>query len=119
MSPTTMAQKQLALATTARDQPTHRFTNLHRLLHWDEWLRCAAEAVLARPGSSTAGVDGQTRLYFKTTYAEQLASLRASLKRKTYRSSPFGARTFPRRTARSDHSASLRCVIGSFKKPCG
>jgi RNA-directed DNA polymerase len=93
MSPTTMAQKQMALATTARDQPTHRFTNLYRLLHWDGWLRCAADAVLARPGSSTAGVDGQTRLYFKATYEEQLATLRASLKRKTYRPQP-GRRTY-------------------------
>ena len=100
MSPTKMAQKQLALATTARDQPTHRFTNLYRLLHWDGWLRCAADAVLARPGSSTAGVDGQTRSYFKTTYEEQLATLRESLKRKTYRPQPVRRTYIPKKNGK-------------------
>ena len=35
MSRTKMAQKQQTLATTARDEPSHRFTNLYSLLHWD------------------------------------------------------------------------------------
>src|SRR6266851_7897518 len=72
MSLTMTAQKQMTLATTARDQPTHRFTNLYCLLHWDKWIRCAADTVLARPGSSTAGIDGQTRRYFRETYEEQI-----------------------------------------------
>jgi retron-type reverse transcriptase len=100
MSPTTMAQKQLALAKTARDQPMHRFTNLYRLLHWDEWLRYAADAVLARPGSLTACVDGQTRSYFKTTYEEQLATLRESLKRKTYRPQPVRRAYIPKKNGK-------------------
>lgn len=84
MSLTTMAQKQMALAETAQGNTEHRFTNLYSLMHWDYWLRCAADAVLARPGSKTAGVDGKTRDYFRNTYEEQIVTLRESLKRKTY-----------------------------------
>ena len=78
MSPTMMAQKQRTLATTACDEPTHRFTNLYCLLHWDKWIRGAAEAVLARPGSATAGIDGQTRHAFQEHFEEHLASLVAA-----------------------------------------
>ena len=88
MSLTKIAEKQKALAELAQSNPEHRFTNLYRLLHWDEWMRSAADAVLARPGSSTAGVDGTTRDYFKKHYEEQLASLIAELKRKTYQPTP-------------------------------
>ena len=88
MSLTKMAQKQMTLATTAQTSPEHRFTNLYSLMHWDYWLRCAADAVLARPGSSTGGVDGKTRDYFKNTYEEQITTLRESLKHKTYDPQP-------------------------------
>ena len=88
MSLTMMAQKQMALAKTAQGSPEHRFTNLYSLMHWDYWLRCAADAVLARPGSQTGGVDGKTRDYFKENYEEQLAALRESLKQKTYQPQP-------------------------------
>jgi len=88
MNLTMMAQKQMTLAQTAQSNPDHRFTNLYSLLHWDYWLRCAADAVLARPGSSTAGVDGKTRDDFKNTYEEQIATLRESLKQKTYQPQP-------------------------------
>ena len=47
MSRTMMAQKQMALAVTAQGNTEHRFTNLYSLMHWDYWLRCAADAVLA------------------------------------------------------------------------
>ena len=67
MNLTKKAQKQMKLAITAQENPEHRFTNLYSLMHWDHWIRCAADAVLARPGSSTAGVDGRTRDAFKTT----------------------------------------------------
>jgi RNA-directed DNA polymerase len=85
---TKMAEKQKALAELAQKHPAHRFTNLYRLLHWDDWMRSAADAVLARPGSSTAGVDGKTRDYFKKHYEEQLASLVAEIKAKTYQPTP-------------------------------
>lgn len=88
MSLTKMAEKQKALAELAQEHPEHRFTNLYRLLHWDDWMRSAADAVLARPGSSTAGVDGKTRDYFRKHYEEQLASLVAELKHKTYQPTP-------------------------------
>ena len=83
-----MTQKQMTLAQTAQENPHHRFTNLYSLMHWDYWIRCAAEVVLARPGSSTAGVDGQTRFYFKDHHDEQLAILVDNLKRKTYQPQP-------------------------------
>lgn len=84
MDRTKMAQKQMTLATTAQNEPHHRFTNLYSLMHWDYWLRCAADSVLARPGSMTAGVDGMTRFHFKEHYEEHLTTLRMSLKRQTY-----------------------------------
>ena len=82
-----MAQKQMTLAKTAQGDSSHRFTNLYSLMHWDYWIRCAADTVLARPGSKPAGVDGMTRFYFKDRYEEQIEILRDSLKRKTYRPS--------------------------------
>ena len=88
MCPTKMAQKQHTLAQTARANPGHRFTNLYSLLHWGDWIRASADNVLARPGSSTAGVDGKTRDSFKDHYEEQIASLVAALKRKTYEPQP-------------------------------
>jgi hypothetical protein len=69
---------------TLQADPHHRFTNLYSLMHWDYWLRCAADAVLARPGSTTAGMDGMTRFRFKEQYEEEITALRDSLKRKTY-----------------------------------
>lgn len=83
-----IAQKQMTLAITARDHPEHRFTNLYSLLHWDCWMRTAAEVVLKRPGSCTAGVDGNTRDYFEKTYEEQIAFLLETLKHKTYEPQP-------------------------------
>jgi len=84
MSLTVMAQKQTDLARMALDQPTHRFTNLYRLMHWGEWIESAAERVLARPGSSTAGVDGKTRDTFKKHHAEYLEALVTTLKDRSY-----------------------------------
>ena len=78
MSQAMMSQKQMTLATTAQENPTHRFTNLYSLMHWDFWIRCAADAVLARPGSSTAGVDGTTRDHFKEHYEEQIQLIRGA-----------------------------------------
>ena len=88
MNLTKKAQKQMKLAITAQENPEHRFTNLYSLMHWDHWIRCAADAVLARPGSSTAGVDGRTRDAFKTKYEEEINKLVESLKRKTYQPQP-------------------------------
>jgi RNA-directed DNA polymerase len=88
MNQTVMAQKQMALARTARQNPGHRFTDLYSPMHWDYWLRCAADAVLQRPGSLTAGIDGKTRYDFKDRYEKQLASLREELKHKTYEPQP-------------------------------
>jgi retron-type reverse transcriptase len=88
MSRAMMTQKQMTLAKTAQENPNHRFTNLYSLMHWDYWIRRAADAVLARPGSSTAGVDGETRCYFKARYEEQIAIIVENLKHKTYQPRP-------------------------------
>lgn len=88
MSQSKMSQKQKSLALVAQKNPEHRFTNLYSLMHWDYWILCAAEAVLARPGSSTAGIDGTTRDNFKKNYEQEFQSLVESLKNKTYQPQP-------------------------------
>ena len=88
MSQSKMSQKQTSLALAAQQNPHHRFTNLYSLMHWDYWIRCAAEAVLARPGSSTAGIDGTTRDNFKKNYEHEIQVLVESLKKKTYEPQP-------------------------------
>jgi RNA-directed DNA polymerase len=88
MNQTKMSQKQMKLATTAQENPGHRFTNLYSLMHWDYWIECATLAVLARPGSSTAGIDGTTRDHFKANYQEEVQKLIVSLKEKTYEPQP-------------------------------
>jgi group II intron reverse transcriptase/maturase len=88
MDRTMMAQKQMTLAQTAQANPDHRFKNLYSLMHWDYWIRCAADTVLARPGSSTAGVDGTTRRAFQERYAEEIFNLVTNLRRKTYQPQP-------------------------------
>ena len=88
MNPTKMAEKQRFLAKTASEHPDHRFTNLYDLLHWDYWMHISAERVLARPGSQTDGVDGETRDAFKTDYEGQMTALLDQLKRKTYKPQP-------------------------------
>ncbi len=40
---TKMAQKQMTLAKQAQADPNHRFPNLYTLMHWEYWIRCAAE----------------------------------------------------------------------------
>src|SRR5262245_19173621 len=88
MCQTLIAQKQMTLAEIAQEQPLYRFTNLYSLMHWDCWIEGAADAVLARPGSSTAGVDGETRRKFKENYERQIAVIVESLKHKTYQPQP-------------------------------
>src|SRR5512146_950692 len=100
MDQSKMAQKQMTLAKTARDDPDHRFTNLYSLMHWDYWIRCAADSVLTRPGSSTAGVDGVTRYKFKENYESEIAKLVESLKRKTYQPQPVRRTYIPKRNGK-------------------
>ena len=88
MNRTKMSQKQMKLAIAAQENPEYRFTNLYSLMHWSYWIECAAQAVLTRPGSSTAGIDGTTRDNFKANYQEEIQKLVASLKTKTYEPQP-------------------------------
>lgn len=83
-----MSQKQMSLAKAAQENPEHRFTNLYSLMHWDYWIQNAATAVLARPGSTTAGIDGTTRDNFKKNYEQEIQKLVESLKKKTYEPRP-------------------------------
>src|SRR4030067_2149444 len=96
MSQTMMSQKQMKLAITAQENPAYRFTNLYSLMHWDYWINGAAQAVLARPGSSTAGIDGKTRERFKVNYQEEMKKLEESLKNKTYEPQPVRRRYIPK-----------------------
>jgi len=91
-----MSQKQTSLALAAQKNPQHHFTNLYSLMHWDYWIRCAAEAVLARPGSSTAGIDGTTRDNFKKNYEHEIQVLVDSLKKKTYQPQPVRRAYIPK-----------------------
>lgn len=88
MSQTKMSQKQMKLAITAQENPDYRFQNLYSLMHWDYWIECAAQAVLSRPGSSTAGIDGTTRDNFKSNYEAEMQKLIESLRNKTYQPQP-------------------------------
>ena len=88
MSQAIMAQKQKTLAEAAQANPEHRFTNLYSLMHWDYWIRTAMDTVLARPGSTTAGIDGKRRDYFKDHYEETVKLLVESLRGKTYEPQP-------------------------------
>jgi group II intron reverse transcriptase/maturase len=96
MSLTKMAQKQRTLAETAKMNPTHRFSNLYSLMHWDYWIRAAVDRVLARPGSSTAGVDGKARDYFKEHYEETVSLLIQELKTRSYYPQPVRRTYIPK-----------------------
>jgi len=91
-----MSQKQQSLALAAQKNPHYRFTNLYSLMHWDYWIQCAAAAVLARPGSSTAGIDGTTRDNFKKDYEQEIQTLVESLKKKTYQPQPVRRAYIPK-----------------------
>jgi len=91
-----MSQKQQSLALAAQKNPHYRFTNLYSLMHWDYWIQCAATAVLARPGSSTAGIDGTTRDIFKKDYEQEIQMLVESLKKKTYQPQPVRRAYIPK-----------------------
>src|SRR5690554_6142010 len=96
MSRSRMSQKQKSLALAAQQDPRHRFTNLYSPMHWDYWIRCAAEAVLSRPGSSVAGIDRPTRDTFKKNYEQEIQMLVESLKKKTYHPQPVGKVYLPK-----------------------
>jgi group II intron reverse transcriptase/maturase len=95
-----MAEKQAKLARTALEHPEHRFTNLYNLLHWEYWIITAAKKVLARPGSSTAGVDGQTRGNFEQHFDAQINGIVAQLKAKTYEPLPVRRTYIPKSDGR-------------------
>jgi RNA-directed DNA polymerase len=86
----------MKLAITAQENPAYRFTNLYSLMHWDYWINGAAQAVLARPGSSTAGIDGTTRDRFKANYQEEMKKLVQSLKDKSYEPQPVRRTYIPK-----------------------
>jgi RNA-directed DNA polymerase len=97
MDRTKMAQTQMTLAQQAQADPNHRFPKLYPRMHGAYWSRCAADAVLARPGSATAGVDAQTRSRFKEHYEVHIAALGDRLKRKTERPQPVRRVFIPKR----------------------
>lgn len=100
MNLTLKAQKQMTLAKRAVDNPDYRFTNLYSLMHWDYWIISAANAVLERPGSSTAGIDGKTRDAFRANYFAEITSLVEALKQKTYQPQPVRRTYIPKKNGK-------------------
>ena len=83
-----MAEKQRALAARASQDPEYRFRNLYSLMHWEYWIRCAAQSVLSRPGSKTAGVDSKTKDHFLNHYDRLIQTLVDQLKTRTFEPQP-------------------------------
>jgi RNA-directed DNA polymerase len=83
-----IAERQAKLAIQAIQNPQHRFKDLYELMHWQWWIEDAAYRVLARPGSSTAGVDGKTRDAFEKKFITEVEGLVDELKSKTYQPQP-------------------------------
>lgn len=88
VEPTMIAEKQAKLAKRAVENPEHRFKDLYQLMHWQVWINDAARRVLARAGSSTAGIDGTTRDNFKKNYNEEINRIVQRLKEGTYEPQP-------------------------------
>lgn len=94
--PTMITEKQAKLAKQAVQNPEHRFTNLYQLLHWQVWIEEATRRVLARSGSSTAGVDGKTRDIFKKEYDLHVTAIISQLKERTYQPQPVRRTYIPK-----------------------
>ncbi len=94
--PTMITEKQAKLAKQAIQNPEYRFKNLYQLMHWQVWIEDAARRVLARPGSSTAGVDGKTRDAFKKEYERHIATIISQLKDRTYKPQPVRRTYIPK-----------------------
>ncbi len=91
-----ITEKQAKLAKQASQNPEYRFKNLYQLMHWQVWIEDAAKRVLARPGSSTAGVDGKTRDAFKKEYDRHIATIIKQLKDKSYEPQPVRRTYIPK-----------------------
>ena len=65
-------------------------------MHWQVWIEDAARRVLARPGSSTAGVDGKTRDVFKKDYERHIATIIKQLKDRTSQPQPVRRTYIPK-----------------------
>ena len=91
-----ITEKQEKLAKQASDYPEYRFKNLYQLMHWQVWIENAAHRVLARPGSSTAGVDGKTRDAFKKDYDRHIYTIITQLKDQTYQPQPVRRTYIPK-----------------------
>lgn len=75
----------------------HRFSvegatisNVYQLLGTPAWIRSALDNVLARPGSDSAGVDGKTRVDYRTEAVKEelVAEIVAEVRSKAYRPTP-------------------------------
>jgi RNA-directed DNA polymerase len=65
-----------------------RTRNLMDLMHHPQWMRAAAERVLARSHLKAPGVDGETARKFRRGLDGKLEQLRLELKRGTYQPQP-------------------------------
>ena len=93
-------EKQRTLARRAHQDPDYRFRNLYSLLHWEHWIRCAAQTVLSRPGSHTAGVDSKTKDDFLNSYDRQISTMVDRLRKRTYEPLPVRRVHIPKATGK-------------------
>ncbi len=89
-------EKQRTLAQRASQDSSYRFYNLYSLLHWEYWIQCAAQTVLSRPGSHTAGVDNATKSRFLDSYDRQISTIVDQLKKRIYKPLPVRRAYIPK-----------------------
>lgn len=81
---------QRSLAIKAKQNQTHQFDHLYRLICREEWIRAALDRVLANQGARTAGIDGITKKAFVTELSRVVfvAELQVELRQKQFHPVP-------------------------------
>ena len=69
----------------AKEDPTHRFNRLYRLLRQESFLALAKQGIARNKGANTPGVDGQVMDDIKD---EEIARLSQELAANTYQPQP-------------------------------
>jgi group II intron reverse transcriptase/maturase len=89
---------QSSFAKKAQAQSDYRFNNLYFLICREDWIAEALEKVLSNKGARTPGVDGVSKVDFKTQRDREVfvQKLRQELNEKTYQPSPVERRWIPK-----------------------
>lgn len=78
----------------AKEDPTHRFNRLYRLLRQEEFLMLAKDRIARNKGANTPGVDGQV---MDDITPEIISQLSQELTSQTYQPQPVQRRYIPKR----------------------